>query len=104
MYRERCDHNDDMVLAAGDSYVFRRESPDYPLYDTSMFPDKDLQMKIHRLPVSAMQYHAHTYLQMSYVCKGRCRHFVENYSYDIHKGDLVVIPPPYLPLLRQNQQ
>lgn len=37
--------------------------------------------------------HAHDYMQIWYVCKGMCRHWINNNEHRMVKGDLFVIPP-----------
>lgn len=37
--------------------------------------------------------HAHDYMQIWYVCRGMCRHWINNKEHSMVKGDLFIIPP-----------
>lgn len=43
--------------------------------------------------VSGTMDHAHDYMQIWYVCRGMCRHWINNKEHSMVKGDLFVIPP-----------
>lgn len=47
-------------------------------------------------------FHWHNYLEISYVKQGRGRYYIENKTYDIHEGDIIVvnnIEPHYMEVL-----
>lgn len=76
-----------------DGFVFGHNHPAYPVWDTGVFPDPDALMKIYRPTIVGAEFHAHTYLQLCYVHKGRCRHYMEQFASEAVKGDLLLIPP-----------
>jgi len=44
----------------------------------------------------ATPFHRHEYMQVNYVYRGNGKHFINNFDFDIIKGDIFVIPP-YVP-------
>jgi AraC-like DNA-binding protein len=44
----------------------------------------------------ATSLHRHEYMQVNYVYRGSGKHFINNFTFDIIKGDIFVIPP-YVP-------
>lgn len=64
--------------------------------DRSIFPD-DYNIKLYemwnddkRWPGNA---HAHTYVQLWYIQKGRCIHEINGEVYEVNEGELFIIPP-----------
>lgn len=45
---------------------------------------------------NATPLHRHEYMQINYVYRGSGKHFINNFAFDIIKGDIFVIPP-YVP-------
>ncbi|MDF2657656.1 MAG: hypothetical protein K0Q94_447 [Paenibacillus sp.] len=76
-----------------DGFVFRQNHPAFPVWDTDVFPDPDTLMKIYKPTAVGVEFHAHTYLQLCYVNKGQCRHYMEQFASEAVKGDLLLIPP-----------
>jgi len=83
-----------MDLSFLDHEIYR----DIPLYKMVDNHHGDLPFFIRKYSLrnKATELHRHEYMQINYVYRGCGKHFINNFTFDIIKGDIFVIPP-YIP-------
>lgn len=67
----------------------------YPVYLYRDFMDHDFPFKLelrHERNLN-QQDHAHEHVQICYITRGTCLHYVEDAAYPMNRGDLLAIPP-----------
>ena len=71
---------------------------DIPLYKMADNHHGDLPFYIRKYSMKdkSTLLHRHEYMQLNYVYRGSGKHFINNFAFDIIKGDIFIIPP-YVP-------
>lgn len=52
-----------------------------------------IKREIKKKPVSMLQTHYHSYYEIYYLVKGTVHYFIENMTFELSAGDMVLIPP-----------
>lgn len=75
---------------------YSRKRGPYRSFDTSVFLDSLTPIKIYEyIGRIYSEFHAHTYLQMCYVKRGRFIHHLEDYAGVVSEGEVITIPPNF---------
>ena len=77
------------------SYLDQEIYRDIKLYSISE-NQNGLPFFIKRMDECAQEIHRHEYVQIIYVWKGHLKHVIHDNAFDLHRGDIFVIPP-YVP-------
>ena len=80
------------------NYLDKAEYKDIPLYRMRDNPNDNLPFYIRQYALDnrGTPIHRHEYMQVNYVYRGSGQHFIQNFAFEILKGDIFVIPP-YIP-------
>lgn len=74
------------------SYLDREEYKDIPIYRMDQ-NDNKLPFFIIKMDRCAQRKHRHSYVQIIYICRGHLKHVLNNNEFDVHCGDIFIIPP-----------
>jgi len=79
-------------------FLDKKEYQNILLYRMADNLPGDLPFYIRRYTLDSLttQLHRHEYMQVNYIYRGSGKHFIQNYGFNIIKGDIFVIPP-YVP-------
>ncbi|MEE1043264.1 MAG: AraC family ligand binding domain-containing protein, partial [Clostridia bacterium] len=66
---------------------------DYKSEMTYFLQDFYIERELKPLPVTMPVSHYHSYYEIYYLTKGNVRYFIDNTTYDLSAGDIVLIPP-----------
>lgn len=78
-----------------ESDVKKNSDESIQIFDSQMMFNKLNNFKIYEMDrnLSGITEHSHNYMQIWYVCKGECDHWIKNSCYRMVKGDMFVLPP-----------
>lgn len=74
------------------SYLDKQEYKDIPILRI-VDNKNNLPFFIAKLRECNRQIHRHEFVQIVYICKGKLKHVVDKNIFEVHKGDIFVIPP-----------
>lgn len=66
---------------------------DYKSEMTFFLQDFYIERELKPLPITMPVSHYHSYYEIYYLTKGNVRYFIDNTTYDLSDGDIVLIPP-----------
>lgn len=86
------------MISVDCSFLDKEMYKDIPLYKMADNHHGNLPFFIRKYSMKgvATPLHRHEYMQLNYVYRGSGKHFINNFAFDIIKGDIFVIPP-YVP-------